>query len=199
LYAPESTSNAIVVVCHPHPQAGGDMRNNVVVAIAEAVQALGIYALTFNFRGVGRSQGDYDGGFGEQSDAVAAIEYAAAMTGIERVGLAGYSFGAGVAAEVADEAVDAVALVSPPTRRLEEASKLARYAGPVLLTAGDMDHVASLEALSAAAEKRTAPTDVVTFPGVDHFWRGAEGRLKETIDRFFSTLSSQPDKETTQP
>ena len=119
------------------------------------------------------------------------------MTGIERVGLAGYSFGAGVAAEVADDAVAAVALVSPPSRRLEEASKLVRYAGPVLLAAGELDHVASVEALQTMAGKRSAPTEVVTFPGVDHFWRGAEGKLKETITRFFSTLSSQPDKEAT--
>ncbi len=167
------------------------MHNNVVVTIAEAVQGLGISALTFNFRGVGRSEGDYDGGFGEQADVRAAIEYAASITGIQRVGLAGYSFGAGVAAEVADETVGAMALVSPPTKRLEEASKLARYAGPLLLTAGDLDHVASVEALNALAARRVASTEVVTFPRVDHFWRGAENQLQDLVSRFFSPLASQ--------
>src|SRR5438876_1190475 len=99
---------AIVVICHPHPQYGGDMENNVVVAIADGLVRDGIAALRFNFRGVGISEGTYDGGAGEQDDARAAIQYARSLVGISRVGLAGYSFGSGVAAAVAVESIAAL-------------------------------------------------------------------------------------------
>ena len=98
-----ATPSAGVVICHPHPQYGGEMTNNVVMAVSSSIVAYGMAALRFNFRGVGRSGGAYDNGVGEQDDALAALE--ALATGVVgddlpdemRVGLAGYSFGGGVA------------------------------------------------------------------------------------------------------
>src|SRR5216683_1674166 len=69
--APSDTA----VVCHPHPQYGGSMYNNVVEAILDALWALGYSTLRFNFRGVGNSDGEYGGGEGEVQDAIAAVEY----------------------------------------------------------------------------------------------------------------------------
>jgi alpha/beta superfamily hydrolase len=186
VYTPESgDALSIVVVCHPHPLRGGDMHNNVVMTIADALVAEGIAALTFNFRGAGRSQGAHDNGVGEQDDARAAIAFAGGLEGVERVGLAGYSFGAGVAASIADATVKAVALISPPAARLADGAAVLAYGGPLLLMAGDRDHIVSAEAMEAAAGARQAPTDVVPVAGVDHFWWGAEQILGETVASFF--------------
>ncbi|MEE9284179.1 MAG: alpha/beta hydrolase, partial [Dehalococcoidia bacterium] len=46
-----------VVLCHPHPQYGGDMSNNIVMAMAQGLNGRGIATLRFNFRGVGASTG----------------------------------------------------------------------------------------------------------------------------------------------
>lgn len=106
-----------VVVCHPHPLHGGSMHNNVTYAIADVLVGSGIAALLFNFRGVGRSQGSYGGGTAEQEDIGAAIDWLALGQGVDvgRAGLAGYSFGGGVALPVAcaDERVRCIALISP--------------------------------------------------------------------------------------
>ena len=106
-----------VVVCHPHPLYGGSMRNNVTYALADALVKCGIAALLFNFRGVGRSQGSHGGGIAEQEDVRAALDWLGPGKGVDagRLGLAGYSFGAGVAYPVGcrDERVKAIALVSP--------------------------------------------------------------------------------------
>ena len=186
LYAPDAPASAAVVVCHPHPQRGGDMHNNVVMTVARVLVESGIAALTFNFRGVGASQGAYDDGAGEQDDVRSALSYARALAGVERVGLAGYSFGAGMAATVVDDTVAALALVSAPAARLKDSTALSSFKGPVLMTAGDLDNVASLEAMEAAAAQRSGPVEVVMVPGVDHFWRGHEGELAAIVGPFFA-------------
>ena len=59
----------VALVLHPHPLHGGTMNNRVVHALYQRFQAMGFSTLRFNFRGVGSSQGRYDGGIGEISDA----------------------------------------------------------------------------------------------------------------------------------
>ena len=185
LYAPDdAASTSVVVVCHPHPQRGGDMHNNVVMAIVQALNEAGISAVTFNFRGVGASQGVYANGIGEQEDVKAAIASAAALGGVQRTGLAGYSFGAGVAAPAADESVAALALVSAPTATLQE-SRLSSYKGPVLMLAGEADHVSSVEALRRLAADIGPRAEAVALPGVDHFWWGHEPKLRQIVGTFF--------------
>ena len=56
----------LVVVCHPHPLYGGNMGNNVVEAVCRTVGSKGLAWLKFNFRGVGRSGGNFAGGVGEK-------------------------------------------------------------------------------------------------------------------------------------
>jgi alpha/beta superfamily hydrolase len=53
-----------VVVTHPHPLYGGQMRNNVVESITQAYREQGYSTLRFNFRGVGKSEGSYEDGPG---------------------------------------------------------------------------------------------------------------------------------------
>src|SRR5262245_27821409 len=92
-----------IAICHPHPLRGGDMLNNVVTALAEDFAAVGFTVLRFNFRGVGRSTGQYAEGIGEQEDAKAALTWLSKQPGIDaqRLFLAGYSFGARVTLAVA--------------------------------------------------------------------------------------------------
>ena len=61
------------VLCHPHPLYGGEMRNNVVSALANSFQEENIATLRFNFRGVGQSQGKHDEGVAECDDVKAAV------------------------------------------------------------------------------------------------------------------------------
>ena len=65
----------IALVLHPHPQHGGTMNNRVVFEIFQVFARRGFSTLRFNFRGVGRSQGSYDEGLGELSDAAAALDW----------------------------------------------------------------------------------------------------------------------------
>lgn len=74
------------------------MSNNVVFAICQALARQSIAALRFNFRGVGNSGGTFGEGIAEQEDVRAALDHVTSTPDIDhgRLGLVGYSFGAGV-------------------------------------------------------------------------------------------------------
>src|SRR3989442_386300 len=91
----------IAVVCHPHPQYGGTMHNKVVHRVAVTLLNLGAAVLRFNFRGVGKSAGVYGDGDGELEDARAALGFMRGRYSGAREWVAGFSFGAWVAARLA--------------------------------------------------------------------------------------------------
>ena len=75
-FHPSKTRGApIAIILHPHPQFGGTMNNQIVYNLYYAFAERGFSVLRFNFRGVGRSQGAFDHGQGELSDAAAALDW----------------------------------------------------------------------------------------------------------------------------
>ena len=182
LHLPAATPAAGAVVCHPHPQYGGDMENNVVVAACDWLADRGYAALRFNFRGAGASEGTFDQGAGEQDDVRAALSFLAAQPEVDakRIGLVGYSFGAMMAAEVASGELRGLALVSPP---LASADLRVAWGCPVLLLGGDRDEVAPAERLRVVGEQAGVELEIVQ--GADHSWWGFEDDLGEALVRFF--------------
>jgi hypothetical protein len=180
----------VVVVCHPHPRYGGDMANNVVMAVVRGAVARGIAALRFNFRGVGRSAGTYDDGRGEQDDVRAALACAAARPEVDaaRLGLAGYSFGAVMAALTADE-VAALALIAPPLAATDLGDRLTTFPRPLFLLAGERDQSCPADALHRLAAQSRA--ELVLVPGADHFWFGQERRIEEAVGDFLARHLAQ--------
>lgn len=174
-----------VLVLHPHPQYGGDMGNHVVTAICGAMAARGATTLRFNFRGAGRSQGAYDDGRGESDDARAALEALRDAAPGAKVVLAGYSFGAMIAAGVAPGAeAAALVLVSPPV-----GSAPLPPLDPELLTllvAGDRDGIAPAQAVQALAAGRR---QAVIIEGADHSWWPGLDSLVVQIGTFVESLA----------
>ena len=95
-YHPQKNKDApIAIILHPHPLYGGTMNNKVVYNLHYAFHRIGFTCLRFNFRGVGRSQGEYDQGIGELSDAAAALDYLQSLNAnAKNCWVAGFSFGA---------------------------------------------------------------------------------------------------------
>lgn len=177
-----------VVICHPHPLYGGTMQNNVVSALATAIAGLGFGVLRFNFRGVGGSRGQHTKGEGEAYDAEGAIEWLAAQPGVDpaRVGLVGYSFGAGVCLVVAgrDPRVAAAAFVALPSQQLQDRPDLDACTRPKYFISGELDSV-STTGLEPYVDRLPEPKRLQMVPGVDHFWQGSEGVLSAAVAAFF--------------
>ena len=176
------------VICHPHPQYGGDMHNPVVLALAEGLQQAGCATLRFNFRGVGRSTGRFGGGLAEQDDARAAVEYALAHTGASRAILAGYSFGAVVALAVGAEAaaVDALVAVAPPLA-MSGLDGLSACTKSKLFLVGDADQFCPVAALETALRRVPPPTQLRVLCGADHFLFGYEAEIAAAVRAFATT------------
>ncbi len=95
-YQPSKQKSApIAIILHPHPQFGGTMNNQIVYQLFYMFQKRGFTTLRFNFRGIGRSQGEFDHGAGELSDAASALDWVQSLhPDSKSCWVAGYSFGA---------------------------------------------------------------------------------------------------------
>ena len=186
LHVPDATPCPGVVVAHPHPQYGGEMRNNVVHALCRAANGAGAAAMRFNFRGVGASEGSFDNGVGEQKDVEGALAYLRGLPEIDstRIAVAGYSFGALVILRYAsgrDDLSEVVAVSNPtqPGLAVELSMRV-----PTLFVTGDRDEYCDAALLTEYRERIGDDVTVVVHPGVDHFWWGSDDRLIETVSGF---------------
>ena len=69
-YTKSKKKNApVALILQPHPQYGGTMNNRVVVETFMSFQKNDFSVIRINFRGVGKSEGNFDHGQGELSDA----------------------------------------------------------------------------------------------------------------------------------
>lgn len=111
---PASTQSPVAaLLCHPHPQYGGNMHDQVLQQAAQCFPA----HLRFNFRGVGGSSGSFDNGLGEVDDVVAAWQWLGAQHQWTDLVLVGYSFGAAMAwqAQGLCLGLSRLVLIAPPS------------------------------------------------------------------------------------
>ena len=176
-----------VIVCHPHPLYGGSMDNNVVYSLCETLTQASFISLKFNFRGVGESQGEFGQGIGEQADVEAAISFVSKLKEVDenRIGLAGYSAGAGFALPVAadDARIKALAAVSPPINMFNF-DWLTGCPKPKFLISGGKDDLISPKQFLEFCGNLPEPKECETIEGADHFWWGYEAHLAAKVTVF---------------
>lgn len=188
---------AVAVVAHPHPLFGGTMDNKVVTTLARALGESGAAVVRFNFRGVGKSQGEHDEGRGETDDMVQVVAHAqSAYPGLPLI-LAGFSFGGAVATRASCRVEFAqLILVAPGFRRFTgkgfgeppdpndpSLGPIGRHAvGNTLVVHGDLDETVPLSDSIAWATPREVPVAVV--PGGEHFFHRKLHILREIVARW---------------
>jgi alpha/beta superfamily hydrolase len=185
MWLPSATnSGQVAVICHPHPLYGGSMDNKVVTTLARTWRDAGVATLRFNFRGVGKSEGKHASGVGEVDDLLAVVDWLQREKGLERLSLAGFSFGAWIAAAVverlpAEVGLQELVLVAPPVQ-YPGFQGLKLHDGTVILQ-GDADDVVSPADVVSWATSRNPPPEVVCFPGAGHFFHGRLADLRAEL------------------
>jgi hypothetical protein len=178
------------VICHPHPQYGGDRFNNVVDALFRAFAGAGLATVRFDFRGVNNSEGRHGGGVDERMDALAAIEAVEAYAGDGPLLLAGYSFGAFVALDVAVPRIDGWLAVAPALGMTRSTPVAATDARPKLVLVPAHDQF-SPPAATAAATAGWPGLTVETIEMADHFLGGRTTVVAERAVAFVSALAAR--------
>ena len=162
--------SATIVLCHPHPQHGGTMRNKVVTIMERAMRELGLSTLRFNFRGVGDSEGEYDEGNGEVDDLLAVVDWLQKTRPSDDLWLGGFSFGAFISLKAAQNLpVRQMITIAPPVERYGFEQLLPPNC-PWLVVQGDEDDVVSAAAVEQWAEGLDQPPDLVIIEGAGHFF-----------------------------
>lgn len=182
LNVPDAPVRRVALVCHPHPVYGGTMHNNVVYNVARALREQGLAVLRFNFRGVGRSEGKYDAGRGEQRDAQAALDALLTRFPDARCWVAGFSFGSWVGLRVGldDARVDGLLGVGMPVDK-SDFSWLNACGKALAVVQGGGDEFGSESVLRLLTSRLTCPRFVQIVPQAGHFFPGRFDELREAV------------------
>ncbi len=164
---------AATIVCHPHPKGGGTMHNHVTYRIAQAWRDASVSCVRFNFRGVGRSTGEYDHGQGEVDDAAAALEFIAAQTPGVPLYASGFSFGSRTALKLSlkEPRIQKILAVGVAVD-LFDMEFITEIEKPIAFIHSDTDEYGKLENVRALLKRLKAKHELFVVPQADHLCTG---------------------------
>jgi uncharacterized protein len=187
-YHPQPKKDApLALILHPHPQYGGTMNNPVTYALHYAFRDLGFTVLRFNFRGVGRSQGEFDHGIGELSDAASALDYLQSLhEGAKACWVAGFSFGAWIGMQLLMRRPEINGFISvAPPANMYDFSFLAPCPSSGLIINGDADRIVPIEEVEKLAAKLKAQRGItvthIMVPGANHFFEKGTAEMIDIV------------------
>ncbi|MDB5969414.1 MAG: hypothetical protein JWQ90_1864 [Hydrocarboniphaga sp.] len=188
----ETAARGIAVICHPHPLYGGAMSNKVTYTLASIALNAGFYALRFNFRGVGRSEGAHDEGRGEIEDTLLLVDWLRQRVPAAGSGeplpllLAGFSFGGYVSVAAAATARPSLQIsVAPPFGgRFVYQARPARPPCPWLVIHSRDDDTVAYDETAAALAAYEPPAELFTVDGAGHFFNGRLNDIREAAGDF---------------
>jgi len=180
----------IALILHPDPTRGGTMNTKVVYNLYNCFVNNGFSTLRFNFRGVGKSDGKFDGGEGELSDAAVILDWLQNNNpNAKQCWIAGFSFGAWIAMQLLMRRpeIDFFISISPPADS-KDFSFLAPCPSSGLLIHGDKDEISSHDTTRILSEKlqklKNIKIDFKSIKGADHFFINHMDQLIETLDNY---------------
>ncbi|RPD37224.1 alpha/beta fold hydrolase [Candidatus Liberibacter solanacearum] len=176
-YQPSTNPNApIALILHPHPRFGGSMNDNIVYQLFYLFQKRGFVSLRFNFRGIGRSEGEFDYGDGELSDAAAALDWVQSLNPESKsCWIAGYSFGAWISMQLLMRRPEVNGFISvSPQPRNYDFSFLAPCPSSGLIINGSDDTVATASDIKELVNKIMNQKGISithkVIPNANHFF-----------------------------
>ncbi|UCD01280.1 MAG: alpha/beta fold hydrolase [Promethearchaeota archaeon] len=183
--------NPVVLICHPHPQYGGNMYNNVVSNVFNKLIKNKISCLRFNFRGVGKSTGTHSGGEGEISDVQSCIDFLINEKKFEKIIICGYSYGAAIgcsAINYSDEIIGYVSISFPWDFIGTKFRELSQSNKPKLFIQGNQDTIAVYSNFEQYYNQYHDPKRKKIIDGADHFYWGYERQVVDEILEFYNSM-----------
>ena len=184
----------MIVLCHPQP-ASSDMNDLLDVTLARRLAETGMLAMRFNFRGVGKSQGQQTDGRLEPLDLAGAIDCALAQPGGNpaKICVIGHGFGAYIALLYApfDARIRTVVSISLPLYRAAGGFPKP-FERPKLFVTGEFDEICPLYKLEPFVEQLKGPKGIKVIIGARHLMRGHEEAAVTTILKYVKNWAEMP-------
>ncbi len=184
----------IALFLHPHPQHGGTMNNKVVYQLYHSFANRGFSCLRFNFRGVGRSQGTYNRGEGELSDAASALDWLQTHNDSAReCWITGFSFGAWIGMQLLMRRPEINGFISvAPPANMYDFTFLAPCPSSGLVINGSEDEVVPPESVTKLVDKlrqqKGITIDHNVMEDANHFFTG---RVEELVEECSSYVDGR--------
>lgn len=177
------------ILCHPHPLYQGTLRNKVVTTLHKAMQNTGCTTVRFNFRGVEKSDGQFDHARGECDDLLSVMRWVKSQSPHSQCLLGGFSFGSYIAHRVASlhpQAIQALVTLAPVVAQYDFATPPFPQC-PQLIVHGEKDEIGPVDQTRQWYEKyRNAMTQLIIMPDCSHFFHGKLIALRAHIEEFLS-------------
>jgi alpha/beta superfamily hydrolase len=180
----------IAIILHPHPQHGGTMNNKVVYNLYHTFVNRGFSVLRFNFRGVGRSQGEFDNGLGELSDAASALDWLQSVNpNTVACWVAGFSFGAWIGMQLLMRRPEVEGFVSiAPPANMYDFSFLAPCPSSGIIVQGTNDDVVPEPSVEKFVNKlkmqKNITIDYSLIKGANHFFKDHMDQMNEVVGNY---------------
>jgi alpha/beta superfamily hydrolase len=181
----------VFLICHPHPQYGGNMCNNVVSGVFNKLIENDISCLRFNFRGVGRSTGTHSNGTGEVEDVKSCIDFLINDKNHENIIICGYSYGAVIglsAINYSDKVISYISISFPWDFISFKYKNQSKFNKPKLFIQGDKDTIARFDSFKENFNHFSNPKIKRVITGADHFYWGYEDQIANEILKFYKSL-----------
>ena len=195
-YKSKKKTSPIALILHPHPQYGGTMNNKIVVDTFNVFLENEFSVCRVNFRGVGKSDGEFNNGQGELADAAAALDW------IERENfdnsqcwISGFSFGSLIAMQLLMRRpeINRFIIISPQPN-VYDFSFLSPCPTSGLVIHGKKDELVSSSSIGELKNRLDNQKGInVQFDQItdaNHFFSKSEDVLKKSIDKYISKESA---------
>jgi hypothetical protein len=178
----------------PHPQHGGTMNNKVVYTLFHAFVRQGFSVLRFNFRGVGRSQGVFDRGEGELSDAASALDWLQTVNeNASACWIGGFSFGAWIGMQLLMRRPEINGFVSiAPPANMHDFTFLAPCPSSGLILQGDQDEIVPEPSVSKLVDKLSSQRGIMidyrVLSGAGHFFGDQMEEVNSHLNEYLNKV-----------
>jgi alpha/beta superfamily hydrolase len=193
----EDPNSPVALVLHPHPKHGGTMNNKVTYSLYKAFAVNGFSVLRFNFRGVGRSEGSFDNGAGELTDAAYCLDWLQKYNpDASTYWISGFSFGAWIALQLLMRRpeLEGFVTVSPPAN-LYDFNFLSPCPRSGLIVQGDQDSIVDEDSVAKMVDKlnqtKGIQVDYSVVKGGDHFFRGLIDEMTDVVSDYIK-IQAEP-------
>ncbi len=176
----------VAIICHPHPLHQGSMHNKVVTTLAKTYDACGLPTIRFNYRGVGKSAGEYGYIEGEIADCLAVYNWAKTNMPDHEIALAGFSFGSFISAALANQHKTHHLISVAPAVNHAPYETLDNIKCPWLIIQGEADEIVPVDKVLTWQQNLVLPHQFELLPGVSHFFHGQLLLLRQSVERFLS-------------